>query len=181
MAADDASLPADPPTKTRSSRDRDGDVTVAVIAGGILGAEARYGVGVAIPHDAAGFPWSTVVINTVGCFLLGVLMALLGQLSSPHRLLRPFVGVGIIGGFTTFSTFTVDTERLLEAHRPILAGLYVLCSVVFSIVAIVGATMITQAGSHYWWSRRIRRGDAARSRRRMMSEHERAMSDHERG
>lgn len=154
------------PVRTRS-RDRQWDVTVAVTVGGVLGAEARYGLSTAMPHDAPGFPWSTFCINVVGAFCLGVLMALLGQLSSPHRLVRPFVGVGILGGFTTFSTFTVDAERLIEEHRSAMAGLYVLGTLLAAMVAVAAATIAVQLLGRYVYHRRLRRADASRSRGRV--------------
>jgi CrcB protein len=147
-------------------RDRQWDVTVAVLLGGIAGAEARYGLAAVVPHAASGFPWSTVYINVVGCVCLGILMVLLGQLSSPHRLLRPFIGIGMCGGFTTFSTFTVDAERLIQAHRAGLAGLYVLCTLVAAAAATAAATIATQLVGRYVHARRRRRADADRNRNR---------------
>ena len=121
------------------------DVTAVIVVGGIVGAEARYGLSVAVPHAAAGFPWSTVYINVIGCFGLGVLMAVLGRVRAPHRLIRPFVGIGILGGFTTFSTFAVDTERLIHADRPGLAGLYVLSTLLAGAAAVALGTVAVRA------------------------------------
>jgi len=88
---------------------------LGVIAlGGIAGSLARYGLAEAIPHSPGSFPWATFLTNVLGCFAIGVLLARLGPGS--HPLLRPFIGTGILGGFTTFSTFAVDTERLLPDH-----------------------------------------------------------------
>jgi len=145
------------------SRDRQWDVTLAVILGGILGAEARYGISVAIPHVPAGFPWSTVCINVIGCFCLGILMSLLTQLASPHRLVRPFAGIGILGGFTTFSTFTVDAERLIQHHRPGTALLYVLCTLIATGAAVAAATVTSQVAGQQLRAARIRRAERARS------------------
>lgn len=158
-------LDPDAPVRDRP-RERQWDVTAAVIVGGILGAEARYGLSVAVPHAPAGFPWSTVYINIIGCFCLGILMSLLNQLSSPHRLVRPFVGIGIIGGFTTFSTFTVDAERLIEHHRAGVAGLYVLCTLVTAAAAVAAATIAAQLAGRYVYRRRLRRADAEPPRHR---------------
>lgn len=119
------------------------DVTAVVAAGGVLGAEARYGLALAVPHPATAFAWSTVLINVVGCFLLGSLMAGLARRASPPRLLRPFVGIGVLGGFTTFSTFTVDTVRLVHAHRAATAGLYLLATVALAAVAVLAGTLVT--------------------------------------
>ncbi len=76
-------------------------ILLAISVGGVLGALARYGLGVAFPHGAAGFPWATFAVNVTGCGLTGVLMVCIDQLGA-HRLVRPFLGVGVLGGFTTF-------------------------------------------------------------------------------
>ncbi len=93
---------------------------LAVFVGGGLGAVARFAVGRALPVPDAGFPWPTFAINVAGSALLGVLVALCKD--RPTLLL--FLGTGVCGGFTTFSAFSVETVRLLEAHRPDLALLY---------------------------------------------------------
>jgi len=158
-------LDPDAPVRGRS-RERQWDVTVAVIVGGIIGAEARYELAAAAPHTSDGFPWSTVYTNVIGCFCLGILMSLLGQLTSPHRLVRPFVGIGILGGFTTFSTFSVDAERLIEHHRAGIAGLYVLCTLFAAAAAVAAATIAAQLAGRYVYRRRLRRADATQSRHR---------------
>jgi CrcB protein len=85
-----------------------------VALGGIIGSLARYGLAEAFPRGHSEFPWATFTINVLGCFAIGVLLARLTPRS--HLLLRPFLGTGILGGFTTFSTFAVDTEKLLHEH-----------------------------------------------------------------
>jgi CrcB protein len=85
-----------------------------VALGGIIGSLARYGLTEAFPHGTGEFPWATFATNVLGCFAIGVLLARLTPRS--HPLLRPFLGTGILGGFTTFSTFAVDTEKLLPEH-----------------------------------------------------------------
>lgn len=158
-------LDADAPVRGRS-RERQWDVTVAVIVGGIIGAEARYELAAAVPHTPDGFPWSTVYINIIGCFCLGTLMSLLGQLTSPHRLVRPFVGIGVLGGFTTFSTFSVDAERLIEHHRAGIAGLYVLSTLFAAAAAMAAATIAAQLAGRHVHRRRLRRADTTQSRHR---------------
>ncbi len=85
-----------------------------VALGGIIGSLARYGLAEVFPHGPGEVPWATFATNVVGCFAIGVLLARLTPRS--HPLLRPFLGTGILGGFTTFSTFAVDTEKLLNQH-----------------------------------------------------------------
>ena len=89
-----------------------------VAAGGALGALARHGLEVALPTRGGGVPWSTLLVNTTGCLAVGVLVALVVEGRSAHRLLRPFLVTGILGGYTTFSTYAVDAHLLLLDGRP---------------------------------------------------------------
>jgi len=120
------------------------DVLVAVAVGGIVGAEGRYGIDRLVPATNTGFPWATFTINVTGCLLMGVLMVVLTELMTPHRLLRPLLGIGILGGFTTFSGFTVDTVRLLDAHRSGLALGYLVSTMAAAAAALALATAATR-------------------------------------
>lgn len=131
------------PDQQRETRTRQWDLVLVTSAGGILGAWSRYGVGLAVPHKSSAFPWSTVLINVSGCLLIGALMVVLLELTSPHRLVRPFLGVGVLGGYTTFSTFAVDAQRLILDHRPLVALLYVVVTLVAGSVAVWLATTAT--------------------------------------
>jgi CrcB protein len=138
---DDAVRPVDPDvdlTDPVQRSESDWLLLAAIAVGGVLGAETRYAVGRLIVHHGSSFPWSTVVINAVGAALLGVLMAVVDA-RAVHRLLRPFVGVGILGGFTTFSTFAVDVDTLLHDHRPALALGYLVLTVLGCLVAVIAA------------------------------------------
>ena len=141
---DDRARPVDPdvdltvPAHRGEVRPREWDLLLTIAAGGILGAEARYGLARWVSHPAGTMPWSTVVINVLGSFLLGALMALIDARGA-HRLLRPFVGVGILGGFTTFSTFAVDVDVLLHAHRYGVAAGYLALTVVACLAAVTAA------------------------------------------
>jgi CrcB protein len=110
------------------------DVLAVVALGGALGALGRYGVGLLQPHGPEEFPWATLEVNAVGCVLIGVLMVVITELTTPHRLARPFLGVGVLGGFTTFSTYAVDIQQLLVHQRPGLALAY-LSGTVFAALA----------------------------------------------
>lgn len=112
------------------------DILGVIAAGGALGSVARYGLSVAIPHARGDFAVSTLVINVVGCLLIGVLMGVITAMSEPHRLLRPFLGVGILGGFTTFSTYVVDTLDSAGTGHPLVALEYALGSVVLGLLAV---------------------------------------------
>lgn len=114
---------------------------VTIAAGGIVGAEARYGLGAVWPHPPDGWPWSTLVINVSGCLLIGVLMVLITEAFRAHPLLRPFVGVGILGGFTTFSTFAVDIVTLAVHGRAWQALGYLVATPLAALAAVwVGAS-----------------------------------------
>ncbi|OXM55123.1 fluoride efflux transporter CrcB [Amycolatopsis alba] len=121
------------------------DVLAAVGAGGALGSLARYGLSVALPHSRGQFALSTFVTNISGCLLIGVLMALLTAAADPHRLLRPFLGVGILGGYTTFSTYATDTLDLVTNGRPFTGLAYAFGTVVAALVAVYAGHEITRA------------------------------------
>lgn len=142
----------------RESQPRQWDLILAAGVGGVLGAEARYGIGLAVSHGGQQFPWSTVIINASGCLLIGALMVFLLELTSPHRLARPFLGVGILGGYTTYSTFAIDVQRLVLAHRPVVALGYVVTTLLVCAAAVWLSTITTQRAG--------RRFAAARTRRR---------------
>jgi fluoride exporter len=119
---------------------------LGVIAiGGAIGASARYGVGLAWPAGAGSWPWATMVINVVGCALIGVLMVLVSEVWVGQRLLRPFVGTGILGGFTTFSTYAVDLQRLLADGHPVTALGYLFATLAGAIAAVFAGTHVTRA------------------------------------
>ncbi|WFE24402.1 CrcB family protein [Solwaraspora sp. WMMD937] len=112
-------------------------VLAAVAVGGAAGAAARYGIAASWPGSAEdGLPWPTLVTNVVGCALIGVLMRVVTAVPHPHRLLRPFLGAGVLGGFTTFSVQTLEVADLLAAGRPWLAGGYALGTLVGALVAV---------------------------------------------
>lgn len=118
----------------------------AVAVGGVIGSEARYVLGVVVAHQPGYWPWTTFWINVTGCLLIGVLYTVLTERTTPHPLLRPLLGVGVLGGYTTFSTFSVETVGLVDAGRPWLALTYALVTPVAAVLACaigVGATRRT--------------------------------------
>lgn len=125
------------------------DVTLTIAVGGALGAVARYAIGTAWPHGPDAFPWATFAINAAGCLLIGALMALLTEVAGrPHRLVRPFLGVGVLGGFTTFSTYTVDAQHLISTGHTRLALAYLFGTVAAALAAaqlgIVATRLLTR-------------------------------------
>lgn len=128
-----------------SPRPSELSLVAAVAAGGVIGAEARYGLAVLAPHAGGAWPWATLVTNVIGSLLIGALMTLLQRgPAAPHPLVRPFLGIGVLGGFTTFSTFAVDTGALLRAHRPAVALAYVLASVAGCLAATLAGIAATR-------------------------------------
>ncbi|WP_043266060.1 CrcB family protein [Streptomyces sp. CT34] len=117
----------------------------AVAVGGAIGAAARYGAALIWPTGPGAFPWTTLAVNVSGCALMGVLMVLITEVWTAHRLLRPFLGTGILGGFTTFSTYVVDIERLVEAHRVAAAPAYLAATLLAALAAVTAAMTATRA------------------------------------
>jgi fluoride exporter len=120
-------------------------VLLAVALGGMLGSLARHLVAVAMPSSPYGWPWPTFAVNLTGCVLIGVLMVVIVEAGGAHRLLRPFLGVGVLGGYTTFSTYTVETQRLAVDGRPLLAAAYLLATAVGALVAVQLGVALTRA------------------------------------
>jgi CrcB protein len=116
-----------------------------IALGGMIGAEARYGLALAMPHHAGSWPWATLLTNISGSLLLGVLMAAIASAGRPPQLARPFVGVGFLGGFTTFSTYAVDLREQLGHGHPGAAAAYALVSLVGGVLAVVIGLRATSA------------------------------------
>lgn len=113
-----------------------------VMVGGAVGAGARHLVGQAmLARFGPGFPWWTLSVNIVGSLAMGLLIGLLARSGTGGETTRLFVGVGMLGGFTTFSSFSVEFWLLFERGQSVQAGLYVVASVVGALLAC-GAGMI---------------------------------------
>ncbi|MEH1165049.1 CrcB family protein [Micromonospora sp. CPCC 205539] len=124
------------PGDRRELTTRPATVLAAIAVGGVLGALARAGLQQAVPHGPTGFPWATFGINLTGCLLIGVLMAVLGHLGGGHPLVRPFLGVGVLGGFTTFSSYAVDVQQAVVAGAPATALAYLAATVLGALIAV---------------------------------------------
>ena len=105
--------------------------------GGALGALARWAVATALPHARGAWPWATLLVNLTGCLVIGALLAVLLARFPHSPWLRPFLAVGVLGGYTTYSTFAVDAVQLARAGHGGLAVGYVLVSVVGGVLAVV--------------------------------------------
>jgi CrcB protein len=115
----------------------------AVMAGGGVGATARYLLGELGPTTPPSFPWVTFLINLTGAFALGAVMTLLATAWLSTEYVKPFVATGVIGSFTTWSHFIIESDQLIEAGQAGLAILYVVASIVLGIVAAaLGAALV---------------------------------------
>ncbi|WFU32217.1 fluoride efflux transporter CrcB [Bradyrhizobium brasilense] len=118
----------------------------AVAIGGSLGSVARYlvaiGAGRLVGTD---FPWGTLVINIVGSFLIGVFAEAFALSWNASQAMRVFLTVGICGGFTTFSTFSLDAIVLMQRGELWSAGTYMAASVALSILALFGGLLLVRA------------------------------------
>ncbi|MQA15698.1 MAG: fluoride efflux transporter CrcB [Pseudonocardiaceae bacterium] len=125
-----------------------------ISCGGVVGALTRYGVQLVWPYRASGFPWSTFTINVTGCLLIGVVMALVVDVWTGRRLLRPFLGVGVLGGYTSFSAYTLDVGQTLADDAPRVAVAYLVATVLAALVAVWAASTGTQLLLRRPWRRR---------------------------
>gem|GEM_PF-55767 len=135
-----ASKSVDHDPDSGSTTSRQFDIVAVIGVGGAVGVLARYGIANAFPVASREIPWSTLAINLSGSFLLGMVLFVVEQ-RPPNRLLRPFLAIGVLGGFTTFSTFAVEVVQLVR-DRPWIALSYLVISVgggVFSV--LVGGTV----------------------------------------
>ncbi len=121
--------------------------TISFIAlGGALGAVLRHGVNVAaVALFGHGFPWGTLAVNILGSFVMGALIAYLAHWGNLSPALRLFFVTGLLGAFTTFSTFSLDTITLWERGLELHAAAYVLASVVLSVSALLAAMVLVRS------------------------------------
>ncbi|WP_136161359.1 fluoride efflux transporter CrcB [Sphingomonas flavalba] len=117
-----------------------------VMAGGAIGALLRYQLGrVSMLLLGPNYPWGTLFANLIGGLAMGLLAGLLGRLSGSGEALRLFVGVGILGGFTTFSAFSLDTALMIERGTLFAAAVYVTVSVVGAVAALFAGLALARA------------------------------------
>ena len=112
------------------------DILLVIGLGGSVGSVARWGVSVAFAPRPGAFPLATFLVNVTGSFALGVLMVFVVDVWRPMRYVRPFLGVGVLGGYTTFSTYMLDTRSLLVGHQPRLAAVYLVSTLVAGLFSV---------------------------------------------
>ena len=112
------------------------DVLLVIAAGGAVGSAARLALGETMPASRGTFPWSTFLENVTGGLALGLLMVFVIEVWPPSRYLRPFLGVGVLGGYTTFSSYMLDTRELLVTGHAPLAGAYLFGTLIVGLAAV---------------------------------------------
>ena len=121
-----------------------GQTIIWVALGGALGAVGRYLVGLSL-KAASGFPWATMSVNILGSLLMGLVIGWLSRQNGGSDALRLFVAVGILGGFTTFSAFSMDLFTLLERRDIAATVLYLGGSLLDGLVAFIIGFMALRA------------------------------------
>jgi CrcB protein len=110
-------------------------VLAVISAGGVIGALARYGIIVTFPEPDAAFVWPVFWINVTGCLLIGIVIVLATEIRAVPRLVRPFLATGVLGGFTTFSTYITGMQHELAAGAPRTALLYGAATAIVALAA----------------------------------------------
>jgi CrcB protein len=116
-----------------------------VMIGGAIGAGFRYGVGgIVLRQFGPGFPYGTWIINLAGGFLMGALAGFLARSDISNEPLRLFIGVGILGGFTTFSSFSLETFNMISRGQYGTATFYAVSSVIGSVLMLMFGLFISR-------------------------------------
>jgi CrcB protein len=116
-----------------------------VAVGGACGAGGRYALERAWPTVPGGLPWATLVTNAGGCLAIGVLMVYVVEAGGAHPLTRPFLGVGVLGGYTTFSSYAVQTTVLADQAHPALAAAYLVSTVLAALLAVSAGVAVARS------------------------------------
>lgn len=118
---------------------------ILVMSGGAIGAALRYGLSRALPASESGWPWATFTANVLGGLAMGVLAAWVMRGDNSAESLRLFVGVGVLGGFTTFSAFSLEMMRMIERGQMGLAAGYAVASVLLALGALFVGMLAARA------------------------------------
>lgn len=116
----------------------------AIFAGGVVGALARAGLAEGVPHNSAQWPWATFIVNVLGAFLLGYFATRLQERLPLSAYRRHFLGTGICGALTTFSTVQIELLKMLATQHYGLAVGYAGASIAAGFLAVWAATTITR-------------------------------------
>jgi CrcB protein len=127
-------MPSSPRTNPRA--------VLAVAIGGCIGGPLRYAAAQLFPDQPGEIPWAIFVVNVMGAALLGLLLVLVLESGWSRPYVREFAGVGVLGSFTTFSTWMLQSENLIEESHPQLAVAYLAGSLIVGLLAaIAGLTL----------------------------------------
>ena len=118
---------------------------VAIAVAGSFGALTRYGLEGWVSRRAGSFPWGTFVVNVSGSFLLGLLVTLLGERFAVAPWVRASLTIGFLGAYTTFSTLSLESYRLLEGRSYALAGANLAGSLAAGVLALYGGVVLGRA------------------------------------
>lgn len=120
--------------------------TLIVMLGGAIGAALRFQLGgVTIRAFGPAFPWGTLIANVLGGLLMGMLAGTLARIGDANEPWRLFLGVGLLGGFTTFSAFSLETFGMIERGQFVLASAYVIASVAGALAGLAGGILFLRA------------------------------------
>ena len=116
-----------------------------VMAGGAVGAALRFGLSHAVPMVAGAWPWATFVANVLGSLLMGVLAFWLVRKGAQGEQVRLLLGVGVLGGFTTFSAFSLEIAQMIENGQLAMAFGYAVSSVLVALTALFAGVALAKA------------------------------------
>src|SRR4051812_11679939 len=122
--------------RRRPARRGQAPVVAVVALGGAVGAAGRHALALWWPTRPGHFPWATFWTNVIGCAVIGVFMVVITDVWAGHRLVRPFFGTGVLGGFTTFSTYAVDIQRLVDSGHPRTGLAYLAATLLAALTAV---------------------------------------------
>jgi CrcB protein len=120
-------------------------VLPVIALGGMLGASARHALELLWSASPEQWPWATLVTNASGCVLIGMVMVQVVEVGRAHPLFRPFLGVGLLGGYTTFSTYAAQTRALWTHSHPAGSLLYLFLTPVLALVSVVLGVVLARA------------------------------------
>ena len=112
------------------------EVVGVVALGGVVGSLVRYEASVIWPNPPGTFPSTILLVNLLGCLVIGVFLTLITERWTAHRLVRPFFGTGVLGGFTTFSTYSLDIVNLVRLGHPVQAVSYLFLTAIGAMLAV---------------------------------------------
>jgi len=120
------------------------EVVGVVALGGAVGALLRFQAGLSWPNPPGTFPVTTLLVNLTGCLIIGIFLTLITERWTAHRLVRPFFGTGVLGGFTTFSTYSLDILGLVRSGQPVQAVSYLFLTAIGAMLAVGFGVLATR-------------------------------------